>query len=170
MAKRFSAIFLCIAMLASLVSVGVTAESSNWSYVSPEMQDYEVTYYSMGSASSAVKGGNRLTFTSKLAERNTTEKLYVSFPEECGIHVYSDRQGFFNPNGLCRITYTTLSSKVIKLKPDNSNLTAVFDYSSMPWKLTVTNSENGNNFSLSGANVFFGYDSSNALKKVKLTG
>ncbi len=170
MAKRFSAIFLCIAMLASLVSVGVTAESSNWSYVSPEMQDYEVTYYSMGSASSAVKGGNRLTFTSKLAERNTTEKLYVSFPEEGGIRVYSDRQGFFNPNGLCRITYTTLSSKVIKLKPDNSNLTAVFDYSSTPWKLTVTNSENGNNFSLSGANVFFGYDSSNALKKVKLTG
>lgn len=170
MVKRFSAIFLCIAMLASLVSVGVTAESSDWRYVSPEMKDYEVTYYSMGAASSPTKRGNMLVFNSELTVRNTTEMLYVSFPQEGGIRVYSSRQGFFNPDGLCRITYTTLASKVIELKPNSGNLTAVFDYSSTPWKLTVTNSENGNSYSLSGADIFFGYDSSNALKKVKLTG
>lgn len=156
---------LCVSLCFSIVSsyLPVSAEKK-------PMAEYTVDWFAPDAVSSVKKEEDRLSFVSGIENRSETLNFEISFPEEGGIRLSTESQGYFAPAALRKITYTELSSSSLMLKPEESNLSVTFNYGSTPWSITYSDSVNGKTFTVYSSQMLFGFDADDAMQKVKLTG
>lgn len=91
--------------------------------------------------------------------------LYFSFPAEGGLRFHADDTGFWNPKETSMIDYSSEGAAVVM----QANDTKVKVYTTAsPWRFEVYNAENEMVIWFLADDMYFGYDESGKLSKVKI--
>ena len=159
---RAICIILSFAMMFSLLSESLCASAA------AVMTEYTVSWYSPAKVASVTKGTNTFSFVSTIGGKSDIINFELSFPEEGGVRLSTQNKGNFEPEALKKIKYKTVSSKVLLLTAENSELNVTFNYNTTPW--SVTYSDGSKSFTASASQMYFGFDSGNVMQKVKLEG
>lgn len=162
--KRILSFLLCLILCITVGIVNLPVSAL------PTMSEYTVTWYNPNTVKAVTQNEKNLTFVSGIQNSSETLDFEISFPAEGGIRLSTESKGYFAPSSLKKITYKALSATSLSLKPENSTLSVVLSYGSLPWSLTYSDSANGKSFTVYSSQMFFGFDADGVMQKVKMQG
>ena len=158
--KRFSirclAVTLIIFILCSLFTVSSLALTN-------DTQVIDVTWQKP-SAIKAVEQREKEFLVSLSTEEGRINNLYFSFPNEGGVRMHLDNEGYFSPSACNDIEYSKDDLSIIM---SAGGTTVLFYKDETPWRIEIRNSKNNNVLELNADDILLGYDENNELKKVK---
>ena len=97
------------------------------------MPTYEAGWYNPQKISAMKNNSTQMILTTAINGVNTN--LYFEFPKEGGIRLHTDSEGYFTPQQLNSIRYTTESSWSVLLK--SANINARIKYGDTIWSLEI---------------------------------
>ncbi len=100
-------------------------------------------------------------------ENGKVNNLFFAFPTEGGLNFHADETGFFAGDNLTVISYSADGAAIV-LKSENGTSVKVFTTAS-PWRFEVFNSDGKRVVYYTADDIFFGYDDSGKLARVKTT-
>ena len=99
-------------------------------------------------------------------EKGKVNNLFFGFPVEGGLNFHADDTGFFKPEDMTAINYSTDGAAIV-LKSENGTKVKVYTTAS-PWRFEVYNSDDEMVVYYLSDHIFFGYDDSGKLARVKI--
>lgn len=113
----------------------------------------------------AVETQEKQFIMSTKTEEGKVNNLYFSFPAEGGIRFHADETGFWNAEETSVINYTSEGAAIVM----QANDTKVKVYkTASPWRFEVYNADDQMVIWFQGDHMYFGYDESGNLAKVKI--
>lgn len=91
--------------------------------------------------------------------------LFLSFPADGGFHLTADNKGFFSPDAVSDISYSTEGAAIVMKAGDTK--VKLFT-TAEPWRIEVYNQSDEMVVWFTAGQIFFGYDDDGALRKVKI--
>lgn len=149
-----------------LLSVALAAASfTPVSAASPEYTTTAVTWHSPGKLLAVEKNSKECVLSVEVGER--TQKLFVSFPKEGGFRLHAEKAGYFQPEALGDIAYSSRDGATI-MKGSDGTTAALTVKDGKRWEIVVSNAAGDRLFPLSGEQIGFGYDGNGEMERVRL--
>ncbi len=97
--------------------------------------------------------------------KGKNNNLYFTFPTQGGVRFNADEKGFFNPEDVSPIKYTTEGAAIVMQANDT---TVKLYQTAKPWRFEVYNAEGQMVIWYQADDIYFGYDAKGKLQKVKI--
>lgn len=130
----------------------------------PLPHDIDVVWYNLGKILDVEYNTQRVILNFLVCEKEY--KLYLSFTDVGGIHIYSDKIGF----------HSAKENKEIEIKKCNENIILKYDSkkevfikTGEDWRIEILHNSSLVNI-IDGRQILLGYDKNNILSKVKILG
>ena len=154
--KRIIALVMAFAVIGSAFGVSPAALTANVDDISVDWQNpTEIVEVEMQ---------DRQFIISTRTDKGKINNLYLSFPSDGGFRLNADNTGFFSPDSVSDITYSSEGAAIVMKAGDT---TVKFFSTTDPWRIEVYNQSGEMVVWFTSEQISFGYDEEGALRKVK---